>query len=395
MSILADPRRTERARERLGLGRGMPAGPGRRRRAGEVTIEVEEHRSRDVAGLEAPAPPRRCHPSGDQRTSATIDLVAMPREPAGVDEQRHRSVTITGAWSLGFPRRRSACARRGRPRPSQTRRHRLGARARDRSSAPTPYGTPRPGSPSTRTGLGTSPAAARPRSVRPHAIRLASRSRSGSLARFFPPTSRVPDVAVVGRDVEVAGNDQRSLAGSWVASATHGAPRARRAWSRTPDPDLLAVHDVDAHDVDPTGAGGDHAGLLGQRVALEPGPRVLSTRPGKGSRHRCRRAARGSRSRSRPLGTSIVGNAASSTLVSCRHTTSGSCRRSSARSAPAAARTEFTFQVTSFMRELPPGARARPRRADRRRPGRRSASACARRRDPAAAASALASMSRS
>ena len=100
-TIAADPGGSERACERLGARQGVPAGPGRRV-AREVPIDVEQHRARDVPGLEV-ADRRGGAPCRRPAHIDEIDFISMPGEPVGVDEQRHRSVTITGAWSLGLP----------------------------------------------------------------------------------------------------------------------------------------------------------------------------------------------------------------------------------------------------------------------------------------------------
>jgi hypothetical protein len=94
-AIAADPPGTECARERLGIRQRVSAGSGHRV-ARKVPIDVEEHRAGDVPSFEVPdrrgGAPRRGPTHIDE-----IDFLSVLREPAGVDEQRHRSVTITGA----------------------------------------------------------------------------------------------------------------------------------------------------------------------------------------------------------------------------------------------------------------------------------------------------------
>ena len=64
----------------------MPARPAGERRAGEVTIDVEEHRTGDMAGGEQPLGLRGAE-RGRPPHVGDHDLLAMTPEPRCVDEE--------------------------------------------------------------------------------------------------------------------------------------------------------------------------------------------------------------------------------------------------------------------------------------------------------------------
>ena len=69
----------------------------------QVSGDIEEHRTGDMSGGEQPLGLRGAE-RGRPPHVGDHDLLAVTREPRCVDQEfGHVRVTMTGAWSLGFP----------------------------------------------------------------------------------------------------------------------------------------------------------------------------------------------------------------------------------------------------------------------------------------------------